>query len=381
MPSAHHRSHNYKNSNHLPHLREILKLEPDDEPWCAGYAPSQGRRCHARTNAHGRRNAMALLNEGTKDLHSGYCIDELLEDLAPYVLCTRWHQNQASELVRKWKSRVDRFLDSCCPSSQRKTTRPSVSLSMSMQFSQRQSPAPRSVEASNARGVSISTAFCQPRTLQLSTRASGIATGTGTGTGTSRISIRTPEQPSRLTSRPSNHALDTNVSATLQQRHSAPVHTTTSTTNSVAESPRSRGTAVHRSRPLPSNTVSGDPRIQATLGRNLPQAHRGPISRDAPRRPVEGECSICLELLVGRSAGLDELDSSYSDSNDSDASDSEEDDDSGSDNDEDEEESSETELSWCKAQCGVNYHKACIDDWLRSPGRKTCPTCRTSWRS
>ncbi|CAI7592636.1 unnamed protein product [Penicillium discolor] len=93
-------------------LSGIIKLEPEEEPWCAGYAPSQGRRCHMRTNARGRRSAMMLLNEGTKDLQAGRNIDILLEDLAPHVLCTRFHQNQASDLVRRWKRKVRKYLDS-----------------------------------------------------------------------------------------------------------------------------------------------------------------------------------------------------------------------------------------------------------------------------
>src|SRR4051794_1682508 len=108
MPSR----HSYVASSPLAPLSEIIKLEPEKEPWCAGYAPSQGRRCHARTNARGRSSAMMLLNEGTKDLRAGRSIDTLLEDLAPHVLCTRFHQSQASDLTRRWKRQVRTYLDS-----------------------------------------------------------------------------------------------------------------------------------------------------------------------------------------------------------------------------------------------------------------------------
>ncbi|KAL3470167.1 hypothetical protein BJX99DRAFT_264488 [Aspergillus californicus] len=91
---------------YLPHLSTIINLHPEKEPYCAGYAPSQGRRCHNPTNARGRREARSLLNEGTDYLHEGYNINEILEYLAPYVLCTRWHQNQASGLVARWKKMV-----------------------------------------------------------------------------------------------------------------------------------------------------------------------------------------------------------------------------------------------------------------------------------
>jgi hypothetical protein len=35
---------------------------------------------------------------------------------------------------------------------------------------------------------------------------------------------------------------------------------------------------------------------------------------------------------------------------------------------------------WCKAQCGVNFHKACMDQWLKRAPSRTCPACRRSWR-
>ncbi|GES62108.1 Zinc finger, RING-type [Aspergillus terreus] len=100
----------------IPPLSEIINLEPDMEPWCAGYAPSKGRRCHMRTNIRGRTSAMRLLDQGTADLRAGRDIDALLEDLAPHVLCTRWHQNQAPNLVRRWKEQVEQYLDSRAPS-------------------------------------------------------------------------------------------------------------------------------------------------------------------------------------------------------------------------------------------------------------------------
>ncbi|GLA06084.1 hypothetical protein AnigIFM60653_006607 [Aspergillus niger] len=92
------------------HLSEILKVYPEDEPWCAGFAPSQGRRCHNPTNARNRRHASSLLEQGTRLLRAGQSIEHILEDLAPLVLCTRNHQNQAVGLTNTWVSRVDTYV-------------------------------------------------------------------------------------------------------------------------------------------------------------------------------------------------------------------------------------------------------------------------------
>jgi hypothetical protein len=35
---------------------------------------------------------------------------------------------------------------------------------------------------------------------------------------------------------------------------------------------------------------------------------------------------------------------------------------------------------WCKARCGVNFHKSCISEWLGSARYPTCPTCRSNWK-
>ncbi|KAL5001371.1 hypothetical protein BDV10DRAFT_182605 [Aspergillus recurvatus] len=95
-----------------PHLCEIISLYPEDEPFCAGYAPSRGRRCRMRTSAWGRTSAMAILNRATKSLRMGQMPSrDVLVDLAHYTLCTRFHQDQAEGLAMKWQREIERFLD------------------------------------------------------------------------------------------------------------------------------------------------------------------------------------------------------------------------------------------------------------------------------
>ncbi|RJE25857.1 hypothetical protein PHISCL_01833 [Aspergillus sclerotialis] len=92
-----------------PHLSSIIQLYPDKEHNCAGYAPSKKRRCHIGTSADSQRSACSLLDKATTELHAGKSIDNLLYDLAPFVLCQRFHQNQAGELIAKWTALVSEF--------------------------------------------------------------------------------------------------------------------------------------------------------------------------------------------------------------------------------------------------------------------------------
>ncbi|GBG29985.1 E3 ubiquitin-protein ligase Zswim2 [Hondaea fermentalgiana] len=57
------------------------------------------------------------------------------------------------------------------------------------------------------------------------------------------------------------------------------------------------------------------------------------------RKPIQGEvCSICFDELNAAKPSL---------------------------------------LTWCKPQCGTNFHKACVDRWVAK--RNTCPNCRAQW--
>lgn len=62
----------------------------------------------------------------------------------------------------------------------------------------------------------------------------------------------------------------------------------------------------------------------------------------AKRKPVEGNCSICLAPL-----------------------------------------SSDPDLVWCQARCGQNFHRACLESWHNSQeyngNQPRCPVCRAEW--
>jgi TATA-binding protein-associated factor Taf7 len=107
------------------------------------------------------------------------------------------------------------------------------------------------------------------------------------------------------------------------------------------------------------------------------------VTLQANRREVEGECGICLcNLQISQDLDAEEEEESEhsDDDDDEDDDDNEEDDDDEQIEAEDKDEHQDEELVWCKARCGVNFHKQCIDQWLETAHAPTCPACRSRWK-
>ncbi|KNG52339.1 RING finger domain containing protein (Znf1) [Stemphylium lycopersici] len=63
--------------------------------------------------------------------------------------------------------------------------------------------------------------------------------------------------------------------------------------------------------------------------------------QDGNRKPIEGECPICYDELSAGEA-----------------------------------------IAYCKASCGNNVHKGCMQNWMAvSKGKATCPYCRAEWEA
>ncbi|KAJ5714418.1 uncharacterized protein N7483_011599 [Penicillium malachiteum] len=318
-------------------LCEIIKLEPDKEPWCAGYAPSQGRRCHARTNARGRSSAMMLLNEGTKDLRAGRNIDELLEDLALHVLCTRFHQSQASSLANRWKQQVRTYLNS-----QLATAQPVRLEKHSLRGTFLQSTEENMERLSSFHQRS----FGFPRVEVASHSASNIVNPTvHLNSGNARESIISStgrNVSSRIT--PS-----ANFEPATVRRHSS--ISTNQAGISVPRPTRPQVSRQTRAVSVPTTVVH----VSSTTEERESQNETSRVKR----REIGGECGICLcDLKI--SQGALERDEHESEST--------------------LHQNHDDELVWCKATCGVNFHKQCIDQWLPTAHAPTCPTCRSDWK-
>ncbi|KAJ6178072.1 hypothetical protein N7519_008533 [Penicillium mononematosum] len=347
-------------------LSEIIKLEPEREPWCAGYAPSQGRRCHARTNARGRSWAMMLLNDGTKDLRAGRNIDTLLEDLAPHVLCTRFHQSQASDLLRRWKRQVRTYLDSHVVSTP--YTRP-VRTSSQMIF--------ETAEANMEERIAIlhqRLRDAKEEIRRLKVAQSGLpVTGNPRHHGGRNMSavVNPSSMGSTLSRNPPvnrpNEALrrDLTESSTNQSAIAVPrpVQAQSSRQTSAVSIPSPRS--------LNTPTV---PRAFSRTGNTASQAETSQPNRHGDWDAEEGS----------ENSGGDDHGDNDQDNDDEDDDDDDYDDDADADSDDNDDDADDDErlkeLVWCKARCGVNFHKQCIDQWLETDHAPTCPACRSTWK-
>ena len=398
----------------LPSLSSILHLEPEQEPWCAGFAASQGRRCYVRTNSHGRRCAMTLLGEGTHSLRAGEDIDDILEGLAPYVLCTRFHQSQAPSLVASWRKKVQ----SAIRSISRPTREPLVSsrirpVQPTGNVSSQSNP-PRQNEqsyASNQR-LSGSTSEVQPvrirhRGLRVSLNGSNEGSEV-TSHGPAIIRTRHLNVPLNgdsdgnenevvlPTTRPRDIAAHRTVSHT---RTSGTVqsHRTTRATNSErlpnsSAQVESRAQSLDSSRPRQSTTSSTPtaprriPVSQLITTSQKPSPASPPRSNEVIRKPITEPCPICLEELQ---ESTDEREAHTTRRN------------VGSNNSGSSEAKSAQispaerriklleaiarkeagKITYCKAYCGNNFHLGCVRNWLGTAPRPTCPMCRKMWKN
>ncbi|PGH17159.1 hypothetical protein AJ79_01297 [Helicocarpus griseus UAMH5409] len=100
-------SHSSTRISRSERLIDIINVDPRSPYFtCVGWAPSKGRRCHNPIARHNRSYASALLEQGTNEYLHGEDISHILEELAPRVLCKRFHQNQGSRMVGLWEKRV-----------------------------------------------------------------------------------------------------------------------------------------------------------------------------------------------------------------------------------------------------------------------------------
>jgi hypothetical protein len=382
-----------------PDLSDIIGLYPEDEPWCAGYAPSQGRRCKCRTNAANRRTASALLDRGTTYLKQGMCMDDILKNLAPLVLCTRFHQYQSDGLAEGWILKMNKFQQRQTPippTPPRTPNADTVTPWINYTSVETRTTVPGFYYASSSVPSSFS-AFSfgvsqnryagadHPRqnvspwqtgpdvTAQHRQTQSMFRQGAERRTPRPVVSSSVVENiPSILVAsgepaEPASERERRSASPSPPSRVIAPSSESVSTAEITETRPVSASTDT-RTAPEPDyiTPAAARPTRNVQPRRNGPAGVNGTESRRiVRRRPIEGNCAICILPL------LHDPDEDASDRN-------------SSDDENDGNPEPEVQITWCKAQCGKNYHKSCMDTWIdscRSLARgPTCPNCRTSWR-
>ncbi|KAJ9294496.1 hypothetical protein DTO271G3_6764 [Paecilomyces variotii] len=372
-------------------LRSIIQLYPEQEPWCIGFAVTRGRRCHNQTSAVSREKACSLLDRGTWDLAQGLDISDLLGQLAPLVLCKRWHQYECHDLVNRWARKVEDFQmrqsqASLIWTTPTRTISPSWSSPSTLGY-------PYTLgysETNHYRRYGSPDEICSAQritdllqnmsdrldrvveSLEDSGQPSAVRqrdNGTRTRSTAGRPAQR---QASSLaagaaTSRSASRTVEPNDSSV---RNRGSTSTSTRTERTLERTRNSSGTIPSSStaaRQTPSTTSVSEPdnvaptrptRVRVSLAR-VPEVNINRITsatrRTVTRKPIEGDCSICTNPLIHEDHSTETS--------------------PGTEN--------EGQLSWCRAQCGNNYHKECIGQWLstcrdmfRTP---TCPYCRARW--
>ncbi|KAL1977726.1 hypothetical protein VTN31DRAFT_585 [Thermomyces dupontii] len=264
-------------ADHPDHLSNILGLHPSEETNCVGFAYTKGRRCKLRTNVFNRRTAWRLLEEGTRLLNSGEeCIDDILEELAPLLLCRRWHQYQAEDCVDEWTEKVRKFVQSrrARSGTQSRIARPHDSPQRPQEREQR---APREHEERRD----------TPRQTQQ----------------TFNFETSTTTQIQQNIIIANINVVNLGDNATDTRRRNGPRRNEEQAVSITRSDVPTTAVASSSTQPTTATESSG------TLVPSLPSVDTGsssstevpPSSRAVTRRPVEGDCGICLRPL--RAAG------------------------------------------------------------------------------
>ena len=346
---------------------------------CVGYAPSQGRRCHNPIAAANRQDAAKLLKQMSKLNLSSSRIDDLLEQLAPRVLCKRYHQNQFSSMVSQWQDDLEDLQEEEAPRRAedarraREATRRAEDARRAREAAQRAEDARRAREAAQraeeerrAQDAAWEAAENIRREREAAQRAEDerhaqdAAREVAENTGREREAAQQTENASHEEQATSEARMTrSGVETSPQATPPAPITQTEQLASDLA-SMVARVEALEqecqelRRLTLTQHFVRSQAASQETGEDTSSELDQGstdeyvttptsPLSsddgsegeefEDRADRIIEGDCSICLESL-----------------------------------------GSESDLTSCRAQCGQHFHLNCIGMWLATDEHtETCP--------
>lgn len=308
---------------------------------CVGYARTANRRCRNLIATENQAKAAIIVTEMSRLDISSPEVTCLLKRLAPLVLCRRWHQDQAVDVVDDWRDEVaalrrereaarreeeERLQDSPLRSAEERRVRGAVqgaeesrhqqeAAQQPNEVQQAQEVAPRAEEASYEQEA-VNRIEIQQLRAQLALMCARLE----------ELEEKNRElQHTTRSARPERHSsivVDQDAAPEGGVPATMPISPTSTSDQHVAEEPVI---------PIPSPVESEEeePTPPTITSRNhLPEE---PEALD--NRATEESCSICLESL-------------------------------GHQND----------LTRCVAQCGQLFHKDCVGIWLVSgENTRTCP--------
>ena len=348
---------------------EVLDVDPHST--CVGHAKTQGRRCRNIIAADNRREAEKILRRMGKQDVQTTDFDDRLESLANRLLCRRWHvkdEDQVNSKVKQWKRAIERFRVEELEEEEEEEEEREENARQARRARRRAEEASTrsnvvqepSTRPSNTHPIASTETPCIAATLEslrqelvsLNERyanALQLASPSAVVSSSSTHSIsRTGSDQTSGQPRP-----DTSAEGNSDHRRSLEVSRRTSAESVVAQPSSTQNEPEEednqqeseQTATSPSHSSDPDPIIfSPTLGTGTPRERHStersdpePVARLVSRRPIEGDCSICCEELVG-----------------------------GND------------LAWCKAQCGQNFHANCVGIWVASRDedeirRGTCP--------
>ncbi|EUC39517.1 hypothetical protein COCMIDRAFT_111359 [Bipolaris oryzae ATCC 44560] len=299
--------------------KDVLDLCGDDR--CVGYAPSKGRKCHARIAYWSRSTMESIMDDMSQQPPDPTILRPQLEHLASYGLCVRYHQRQIDSMVRKWSSKIYAAFP---------TGRAPVSnlWPSNMTASSISSTTPPQLE--NLRDMIQETMRCTNELLEIvSNNHPPVQTISMASTSVSEISS---PAPSRRSSIPSDSSEDTAISSTSDS----------------AESTRQTTTPPISTSPIPRTaTPSSVDDTTELLPSSRPSPQPQPCTRPHARLILLSDpCPICHEGGPLSSSPA-------------------------------------TDLVWCKSSCGRPVHKSCFEAWRtqrENDGEDpTCVICRADW--
>ncbi|KAF2844625.1 hypothetical protein T440DRAFT_376001, partial [Plenodomus tracheiphilus IPT5] len=335
-----------------------LRLENDHR--CCGYAPSKRRKCRMPIGYDSVRRYTTVLDELSHQQPDAKQLEPLLERLAQYGLCARFHQYQLDDMVRTWSRRISAAYPPQTFRSQgpgevihgaliSATTPmlPSPPVTPTRLNSPTTTPSSITIYPPERPDVEALQETIRPMQELLGATQQRLSLLEDTHSSIGSASDPPPVANSENSTRQSSITPSLPPSSRTVTRSPLPLSAHRSTTLATTPVPPSSTQSVTTS-PIDTVTsvtvpLTSEVAPSATVESTPPQ----PCTRThAHRLPIDEECSICYEA--------DHLSTCEP-----------------------------SELVWCRSTCGRSVHKSCFDAWrtqCEKDGRElTCTMCRADW--